>query len=150
MFRNFKLRRFFKYRFLRFMASTRSKSKTMLVPQETLSESQKLAISIVKKLTANPEAEILLLPVGSIDNSTKFCYIDYKELTVKILPSNRVQLINGKYFYEVYLPNANYDEVRLHVYQRMLKKRSLLEKKITQKTERSLKVILQDLENGDI
>jgi hypothetical protein len=145
-----RLRRRIRYKILRAIVSTRRNSKKILAPQEGLDDTQKLTILIIKKLVSISETEIMLLPVGSIDNATKYCYIEYRDVIAKILPSNKVQLINGKYFYDVYLPNQHYDDIRFHVYQRMVKKRNTLERKITDKTERSLKNILFELENRDI
>jgi len=141
-----RLLRKLRYKILRAMVRTRKTTKN-LGPKEDLDETQKLSVSIIRKLATMPGADIMLLPVGGIDNSTKLCYVEYGDVVAKIFPSNRVQLINGKYFYEVYLPTASYDEIRTFLFQRMQMRRNSLERKISVKTERSLKDILLELED---
>lgn len=133
------------------MVKTRKSSvKKMFDNIEKLDETQRLTITIIRKLIALPDADILLLPVGGIDNSTKICFVVYNEIVIKVLPTNRIQLINGKYFYDIYFPTPHYDDIKTCIFQKMMLRRNAIERRISEKTERSLKNILCELEQSHL
>ena len=59
---------------------------------------------------------------------------------------DRVQIINGKYFYDIQLSKHQYDEI-ISVYKRRMENRcKVIEKEIMDKTNKSLVDILHELE----
>jgi hypothetical protein len=144
-----RLKRKIRYKILRMIVRTRKSSvKKIFDGVEKIDETQRLTIAIIRKLISLPEADILLLPVGGIDNATKICFVVYEEIIIKVLPTNRIQLINGKYFYDVYFPTPHYDEIKICIFQKMMLRRNAIERRITEKTQRSLKNILSELEQS--
>jgi predicted DNA-binding protein (UPF0278 family) len=103
-----------------------------------LSENQKITLKIVRKLIFNRNSELLIAPI-----SYNF-YIIYNDMMVKI-KDNQVEIINGKYFYDVSLPQGVIRELEHQIKNRLEVRIKMSEEEVTRKTKRSLNTILEEL-----
>ena len=103
-----------------------------------LTENQKLTVKIVRKLIFSRESELLIAPI-----SYNF-YIIHNDMMVKIV-DNQVEIINGKYFYDVALPQGVIRALEHQIKNRLEVRIRMSEEEVTRKTKRSLNTILEEL-----
>jgi hypothetical protein len=127
-----------KQRYLRFRLWISKVFLSMTQERGDLTENQKLTLKIIRKLIFNKNSELLIAPI-----SYNF-YIIYKDMMVKI-KDNQVEIINGKYFYDVTLPQSTIRALELQIKNRLEVKIRLSEEEVTRKTKRSLNTILEEL-----
>ena len=95
---NFKKK--FRVRFRSFIR----KSQSTFTPERSLSETQQLAISVIKKAIIHPDAELLTAPISG----TK--YIHFNDVFIRI-EKNYVNIINGSYSYHVDMFDDSLDSI---------------------------------------
>jgi len=116
----------------------RRKMKNYFFSTDTLTETQKLAVSIVKNAIIHPNAELLIAPISGSH------YIAFDKVYICITKS-QVTIVNGKYSYDVSLPDGQLTllidkfERRLEVVKRKW------DDVIITKTTKNLNLILQEL-----
>lgn len=106
--------------------------------RKNLSETQEVGIMIAKKLIYSSDAEIIIAPLSDV------CYIRKEDIFLK-LSRDSLQIINGKYLYDIYIPSDWHMELTNGIYQRMESKKKSIENKIKNRSARSLKNILEDI-----
>jgi hypothetical protein len=127
-----------KQRYLRFRLWTTKVFLSMTQERRDLSENQKLTLKIVRKLIFNRNSELLIAPI-----SYNF-YIIHKDMMVKI-KDDQVEIINGKYFYDVTLPPAAIRALEHQIKNRLEIRIRMSEDEVINKTKRSLSTILEEL-----
>ena len=123
-----------RYKLLRMLA----KQKKNKIVSSTETHTQKLAYEIIKKSIANLESELLLAPLSNV------YYIKMDNLFIKIL-DNHVQIVNGKYFYHISMPETLMNDIDKRFRMRVESKKKGIENKITSNTNASLRDIFNDL-----
>jgi hypothetical protein len=129
---NFKKK--FRVRFRNFIR----KSQSTFTPERSLSETQQLAISVIKKAIIHPDAELLTAPISG----TK--YIHFNDVFIRI-EKNYVNIINGSYSYHVDMFDDSLDSINRKFNAKLESTYKRWERTITAKTNKSLNTILQDL-----
>jgi hypothetical protein len=127
-----------KQRYLRFRLWATKVFLSMSQERRDLSENQKLTLKIVRKLIFNRNSELLIAPI-----SYNF-YIIHKDMMVKI-KDDQVEIINGKYFYDVTLPPAVIRALEHQIKNRLEIRIRMSEDEVINKTKRSLSTILEEL-----
>jgi hypothetical protein len=103
---------------------------------------QIMAVKILKKLMLSHESEMMIAPISGT------YYIQRREIFAKI-GDGRVQIINGKYFYDIALTNRQTDDVVDFFRHRVELRRKAMEKEIMDKTMKSLKTIFSEIESEE-
>lgn len=103
---------------------------------------QVMALKIVKRMMLSPESEMMIAPISGT------YYIQRKEVFAK-MDDTRVQLINGKYFYDIALSKRQSENLIEFFRYHLELRRKAMEKKIMEKTMRSLNTILLEIESED-
>jgi hypothetical protein len=114
------------------------KKKKNNIIRSTETDTQELAYNIVKKSISNPEANLLLAPL------TNVYYIETDKLFIKIL-DNYIQIINGKYFYHISMPQLLMVDIDKRFKSRIENQKKKIENKIINNTNSSLRNIFNDL-----
>ena len=127
-----------KQRYLRFRLWLSKVFLSMSQERGDLTENQKLTLKIIRKLIFNREAELLMAPI-----SYNF-YIIHNDMMVKIKDA-QVEIINGKYFYDVSLPPSVIRALEHQIKNRLEIRIRMSEEEVTRKTKRSLSTILEEL-----
>lgn len=127
-----------KQRYLRFRLWATKVFLSMSQERRDLSENQKLTLKIVRKLIFNRNSELLIAPI-----SYNF-YIIHRDMMVKI-KDDQVEIINGKYFYDVTLPPAVIRALEHQIKNRLEIRIRMSEDEVINKTKRSLSTILEEL-----
>ena len=112
-----------RYKFLRMMAKQKKNKFIRIAKTHT----QKLAYDIIKKSIANSESELLLAPISNV------YYIKMDNLFIKILDTH-VQIVNGKYFYHISMPDLLMSDIDKRFRTRMESKKKIIENKISNNT----------------
>ena len=123
-----------RYKFLRMLV----KQKKNKMANGTESHTQQLAYEIIKKGISNSKAELLLAPISNV------YYIKMDNLFIKVL-DNHVQIVNGKYFYHISMPELLMNDIDRRFRNRIESKKKVIENKITDNTNSSLRDIFNDL-----
>jgi DNA-binding protein Fis len=123
-----------RYKFLRMLV----KQKKNKMANGTESHTQQLAYEIIKKGISNSKAELLLAPISNV------YYIKMDNLFIKVL-DNHVQIVNGKYFYHISMPDLLMNDIDRRFRNRIESKKKVIENKITDNTNSSLRNIFNDL-----
>lgn len=109
-----------------------------ITPQHKLSETQLLAVAVIKRAIIHPEAELLMAPVSGTR------YIHFNEVFI-VLDVHFAKIINGAYSYHVDLDDRTLSNI-VHKFNTKLEStRKIWEFDITTKTNRSLTTILTEL-----
>jgi hypothetical protein len=106
--------------------------------QEVVTDTQILAINVVKKAIAHSKANLQFAPISGtryISYGDIFIRLDYKHLTI----------INGVYSYNIYISEADSIALTERFNHRLERLRKMWEYDITAKTNRSLNTILAEL-----
>lgn len=107
--------------------------------QDDLTDSQKMGIRIFEKSLSVKDAELLLAPLSDT------IYIEVEDIFI-ILEGRHLKIINGKYQYDIQLPDKVHQKLYDFFRKTLEKRRKQMEFKITSKTNRSLNNILEDIE----
>jgi|AntRauTorcE11897_2_1112592.scaffolds.fasta_scaffold15475_3 hypothetical protein len=99
---------------------------------------QEKAVSITERLIRDSNSELLMAPL------TEKLYIKNKNIFIVINPKS-INIINGKYNYDIYIFEALYDRVSKKFKTKLEAKRKHMENVITSKVETILDVILNDI-----
>lgn len=129
-----------RYKCLRSFVKFNRWKNAAFVPEEICSDTQKLAFSIIKKCISDPNASLLIAPL------TNVYYIQVNNLFIKIL-DNYVQIINGKYYYHISMPARLMSEIERKFQIRVESNKNVIEHKIINNTNSSLRNIFNDLQH---
>ena len=110
--------------------------------KEAANETQQKAITILKRITVSPESELMVAPISGT------FYVRWKEIFVKF-EGDRVNIINGKYSYEVWLTLKQSDEMHSFFRHRMEARKKMMERAIMERTNRSLEDIINEIETEE-
>jgi glutamate racemase len=113
-----------------------------MIREEAISQTQKNAMKILKKMMVSPESEMMIAPISGTH------YIHWKDVFARF-NGDKVQIINGKYFYDIWLTAKQSDEILDFFRHRLENRRKKMEIEIMDKTNRSLETILQEIENEE-
>ena len=102
------------------------------------SETQTIAIAIIKKAINHPESKLLYAPLSNIK------FIHYKDIFVKI-DGNDISVINGVYSYHITIPTQDTEYLSNKFRQKLESIRNDWDSEITHKVTRSLSSVLDDL-----
>lgn len=114
------------------------KQKNTKMIRSIENDTQELAFNIIKKSIANPNVSLLLAPL------TNVYYIQTEDLFIKILDTH-VQIINGKYFYHISMPQFLMNEIEKRFKLKVENQKNKIENKIINNTNSSLRNIFNDL-----
>jgi len=106
--------------------------------QDELSDSQKAGVKIFERALTVKDADLLLAPLSDT------IYIEVDDIFL-ILDGRQLKIINGKYQYDIYLPEKVNQKLYSSFKKVLEKRRKQMEYKIITKTNRSLNNILDDL-----
>ena len=106
--------------------------------QEDLSDSQKAGIKIFERALTVKDADLLLAPLSDT------IYIEVDDIFI-ILDGRQLKIINGKYQYDIHLPDKEHSKLYTSFKKVLEKRRKQMEFKIITKTNRSLNNILDDI-----
>ncbi len=106
--------------------------------QEDLSDSQKAGIKIFERALTVKDADLLLAPLSDT------IYIEVEDIFI-ILDGRQLKIINGKYQYDIQLPDREHNKLYTSFKKVLEKRRKQMEFKIITKTNRSLNNILDDI-----
>jgi hypothetical protein len=106
--------------------------------QEDLSDSQKAGIKIFERALTVKDADLLLAPLSDT------IYIEVEDIFI-ILDGRQLKIINGKYQYDIQLPEKEQSKLYTSFKKVLEKRRKQMEFKIITKTNRSLNNILDDI-----
>jgi DNA repair photolyase len=102
-----------------------------------VSDSQEKARMIARRLMADTGSELLMAPISGK------CYVRNMEKDLHIiLERGTVSIINGKYHYDVSIPDSFYDNLSELFRNRIERDRMKMEKEIRSKIEKSLDLII--------
>jgi hypothetical protein len=108
--------------------------------EKPLSETQELAVAVVKKAIVNPEAELLLAPISGTR------YIHFDDVFI-VIDSHHVSINNGSYSYHIDMDTTPIDKLRKKFNTKLESTRKTWEHVIVKKTNKSLANILNELTN---
>lgn len=128
------LKRFIKYKTLR----TYIKYSKVKFEKEELTQTQEIGLKIARKLISCPDSEIVIAPLSEV------CYIRRDDIYVKLTPDS-LQIINGKYLYDIYIRHNTHSDLYTGILQRMEGKKTSIENKIKNRSTRSLQIILNEI-----
>lgn len=106
--------------------------------KEDLTDQQKMGIKIFEKTVSIKEAEIFMSPLSDS------IYIEINDIYI-ILEGNDLQIINGKFRYDLHFNEQIRTRLRHRVLQILESRRILVEKRIKIKSERTLNSIFDDV-----
>ena len=109
--------------------------------ETNISDSQVITLKILKQMMVAPETEMMVAPISGT------CYLEWKDVFAK-LHEHQVQIINGKYFYDITLTAIQYAEITKFFNRRLENRRKVMVKEIMAKTTRSLLSILTEIEDS--
>lgn len=125
-------------RHLRLKVLIRRIWRKRIYPSEKLLVNQEIALSIIRKAIINEDAKLLLAPLSETR------YIQYNDIFIRIQPGF-VSIINGKYSYDVSMPNSAIESIVDKFNIKLESTRKKWENSMTQKTTKSLNTILSEL-----
>ena len=114
------------------------KLQNKMTPVHQLSETQLLAVAVIRKAIINPNAELLIAPISGTR------YIHFKEIFIRI-ENNFVNIINGSYSYHIDLDDKTINTLHRKFNAKLESTSKQWEYTITNKTKRSLNSILTEL-----
>jgi len=106
--------------------------------KEDLTDQQKMGIKIFEKTVSIKEADIFMSPLSDS------IYIEINDIYI-ILEGNDLQIINGKFRYDLHFNEQVRTRLRHRVLQILESRRVLVEKRIKIKSERTLNSIFDDI-----
>jgi hypothetical protein len=130
-------KRAIKVRWLRFLKRTNNLGVRVLKTHD-LSDPQKMGIKIFEKTVSIKDAEIFLSPLSDT------IYIEVNDIYV-ILDGNDLQIINGKFQYDLHFSDGVRSKLVARVYSVLEGRRIKVEQRIRAKSERTLSSIMADI-----
>lgn len=118
------------------------KQQDRLIPSLPLTETQELALSIVKKAIISKGVELLVAPVSGTR------YIHFNEVFIKI-EHKMITIVNGTYTYHIEISEKSTAELLDKFNFKLEAVQKTYEHTILTKTKRSLNTILQELNNNN-
>ncbi len=131
------IRRSIKVRWLRLLRRMNSLDLGIF-RKEDLTDQQKMGIKIFEKTVSIKEADIFMSPLSDS------IYIEINDIYI-ILEGNDLQIINGKFRYDLHFNEQVRTRLRHRVLQILESRRVLVEKRIKIKSERTLNSIFDDV-----
>jgi hypothetical protein len=125
-------------RWRRFTSWLHSGLEKRFSQHEDLTDSQKAGIKIFERSLTVKDAELLLAPLSDT------IYIEVDDIFI-ILEGRQLKIINGKYQYDIHLPDRENSKLYSAFKKTLEKRRKQMEFKIITKTNRSLNNILEDI-----
>ena len=125
-------------RWRRFTSWLHSGLEKKFYHQEDLTDSQRAGIKIFERSLTVKDAELLLAPLSDT------IYIEVDDIFI-ILEGKQLKIINGKYQYDIHLPERDTAKLYTSFKKALEKRRKQMEFKIITKTNRSLNNILEDI-----
>jgi len=116
----------------------RLKFKKMIQKKTELEENQKIASNIIIRAISRPNAKLLIAPISG----TKYIHVD--DIFIK-MDYDGVSIINGRYSYDLSLPNAEMALLIRRFNIRLEKTREDWDAIINSKTNHSLATIFEDM-----
>lgn len=104
-----------------------------------LTESQKMGIRIFDRTVSIKDAEIFLSPLSDS------IYVEVNDIYI-ILEGSDLQIINGKFRYDLHYPDAIRSKMRNKILNILEFRRIEVEKRIKTKSDRTLNSILDEVE----
>ena len=104
-----------------------------------LTESQKIGMMIFDRTVSIKDAEIFLSPLSDS------IYIEVNDIYI-ILEGSDLQIINGKFRYDLHYPDLIRSKMRNKIYNILEYRRIDVEKRIKTKSDRTLNSILNEVE----
>lgn len=101
-----------------------------------------MAYKIARKLVSDPESDVQIAPI-----SDQY-YLSNSNVVVKI-HSSYLEIINGKYFYHISMPDDEIQRLMDMVRLTLESRKENFERMIQEKTKRSLKTILEEIEKAN-
>lgn len=132
-----KIWRFMRIRFLRIYI----KINGSIVRDEQLSQTQKHAFSIFKKMANTPETTLQMAP----NSGTIYLALDD---IFAILDNYRLNIINGKYSYDISLTVKQYDSMKAFFRRKLEGRCKNIEKEVIERTNKSLVNILNSIDQS--
>lgn len=127
-----------RFKFLRTLAKINVWKDRSFVTKNKITDNQRLAYDIIKKCIANKKCLLLLAPI------TNAYYVQLDDLFIKIM-DNHVQIVNGKYFYHINMPEYLIADLDKRFRNKVESKKNSIEDKIYCNTKASLTSIFEDL-----
>ena len=125
-------------KYLRTVVKYNSWKQNRMFVKSAANATHELAYNIVKRCISDSNANLLLAPISNV------YYIQTKDLNIKIL-DNYVQIINGKYFYHINLPELLMRDLE-HRFRFKIERRShTIENTIANNTNSSLRNIFNSI-----
>ncbi len=112
--------------------------KNKVKVKDFLTESESYGLQILTEMLKSPESEMLISPISGT------YYIKWGSIYA-IIRDCRVQIINGRYFYDISIVSKRSDDIREDFVNTVEKRRNQMEKEIMEKTTRSLSIILEEI-----
>jgi len=113
--------------------------KKSLMKEMELTDDQKMGVRIFERCVAIKDAEIFLSPLSDT------IYIEVNDIYVT-LEYHDLYIINGKFRYDLTLPDKVRSRLRSRVYGILERRREDIEKRIKSKNDRTLSNILSEVE----
>ena len=104
-----------------------------------LTESQKMGMRIFDRTVSIKDAEIFLSPLSDS------IYVEVNDIYI-ILEGSDLQIINGKFRYDLHYPDLIRSKMRNKIYNILEYRRIDVEKRIKTKSDRTLNSILDEVE----
>jgi hypothetical protein len=130
------------YKYKKFLVYLNLKNHKKLI--DSLDENQKLTYNIVKGLISYNDSILLIAPLSGAlyinvvnENEKMFCKIE----------TTKVKVINGKYGYDIFLPEGIMEELKNRFNIRAEYKRRKMEEEISKNVQVSLELIHEKLNN---
>lgn len=117
---------------------TRLKFRKMIQKKIELEENQKIASNIIIRAISRPNAKLLIAPISG----TKYIHVD--DIFIK-MDYDGVSIINGRYSYDLTLPNSEMALLIRRFNIRLEKTREDWDAIIHSKTNHSLATIFEDM-----
>ena len=106
--------------------------------KDILTESESYGLQILTEMMKSSESEMLISPISGT------YYIKWGSIYA-IIKDCRVQIINGRYFYDIAIISKRSDAIREDFNNTVEKRRNEIEREIMEKTTRSLSIILEEI-----
>lgn len=121
------------------LLKTYLKINNRMNPDIGLDDRQLWGFNLVKMAMRSPESDMMMAPISNT------YYIKWKHIFIKISEFG-VNIVNGKYAYDISLPTRNTDLLRNTFRKRLESKRQAMENSMLQRSTENLKDICSQIE----
>jgi len=108
------------------------------INKDDQTESESYGLQILEEMFKSSKSEMLISPISGT------YYIKWEGIYA-IIKDCRVQIINGRYFYDIAIVSKRSDIIREKFICAVEERRRVMEKEILEKTKRSLSAILEEI-----